>query len=176
VIGLVAADPGWQLEEVARRPEIRGAIADGTRPQARELTARERDDLCRMVMLLTGEFLYQDRPSLRGPPSSYLTALTGGDVARLNLIAAVITPRSDDVDHRVVMNEADWKPPVDIPSGWQIASAPRPSTGHSPGKERTGGTASTTPPSPLARTGRPPAGLPATPTTRGRSWSPATTR
>jgi hypothetical protein len=51
-----------ELEQVERRPEIRAVIGDGTCPQARDLTAREGDDLCRIVMVLTGEFRCQDRP------------------------------------------------------------------------------------------------------------------
>ena len=42
--GHAAADPRWASEEIARRPGIRAALGDASRPQARPLTARERDD------------------------------------------------------------------------------------------------------------------------------------
>jgi hypothetical protein len=78
VIGLVADDRRWQLEEVARRPEIRSVIGDGTQPQARDLTARERDDVCRMVMLLTGDIIDPAWPAAPARPA-YLPALASGE-------------------------------------------------------------------------------------------------
>jgi hypothetical protein len=38
--GQAAADPRWAGEQIAQRAEIRAALGDGTRPQARPLTAR----------------------------------------------------------------------------------------------------------------------------------------
>ena len=130
VIAVVTADPRWETEQVVRRPEIREAIGDGTLPQARDLTARERDDVSRMVTLLTGELHHQDRLGHGWPPDDMRAEaqITRGDIARLNLIAGIIDPRHDGPD-RVVVNVADWAPPVDIPRGWQVVCAPRPLQG-----------------------------------------------
>jgi hypothetical protein len=136
VIGRIAEDPRWQGEHVALWPELADLIGDGTRPQVRELTYRERADIGRMIELLTAEFISQysphvfmsqNSPGICYPP--YLAELTGGDIARLNLLARVIDARGDLADDRVVVHESQWSPPVDIPPDWDVACAPRPLDG-----------------------------------------------
>jgi len=128
IIGVVAREPRWQHAQVVQRTEISAAIGDGTRPQLRILTARERDDLCYMVTHLTSEFEdYHHQPS--NPLLAYLESVAHGDIARLNLIAHVVNAREGDIDNRVVVHSADWAPPVAIPAGWWVAAAPRPLNG-----------------------------------------------
>ena len=131
LIDRAAADPRWATEEVARRPQIRAALGDGTRPQPRALTARERDDIGRMVMLIDGEYRYdRQRPGYQ-PLSPWMSELPGGDVARLQLIVNAITPHRGNrpVHDQVFVNAADWGPPEPVPDGWLIANAPVPISG-----------------------------------------------
>ncbi len=129
--GQAAADPRWADEEIARRPGIRAALGDGTRPQARPLTARERDDIGRMAMLIDGEYRHdRQRPGYQ-PLSLWMGELTGGDVARLQLVRNAITPRHGTpyVDGPVLINAIGWAPPEPVPDGWVIACAPVPLSG-----------------------------------------------
>lgn len=131
VIGLVADDFRWATTAVVRKPEIRAAVGDGTVPQARDLTARGRDDVCRMVMLLTGELHHEDVQGRGWPPAELAehaeAELTRGEIARLNLIFGIIDPRDDA--GQLVVNVADWAPPADVPRGSHIVCAPRPLEG-----------------------------------------------
>lgn len=123
-----AADPRWAQEEITR-PLIRAVLGDGTRPQLRDLTARERDDIGRMIMLIGGEHRHR-RPGGQGL-SPWVHELAGGDLARLELIQNVITPRRGDryMDGPVIINAADWAPPEPVPDGWVIGNAPVPISG-----------------------------------------------
>jgi hypothetical protein len=129
--GLAAADPRWAGEEIARRPVIRGVLGDGTEPQARVLTARERDDIARMAMLIHGEYRHGRQRPVYQPLSPWVAELTGGDVARLQLIVNAITPRRGDraIDDQVFVNAADWATPEPVPDGWVIGNAPLPLSG-----------------------------------------------
>jgi hypothetical protein len=127
IIGIVADEPRWQYQAIVWKTEIRAAIGDGKQSQLRDLTARERDDLCRMVTLLTSDFSSRQREP--HPYLAYLDSVTRADIARLNLIDLNINARSGDVDRRVVVHADDWAPPVDIPPGWWVAAAPRPLEG-----------------------------------------------
>jgi hypothetical protein len=126
--GQAAADPRWAGEEIARRPGIRAALGDGTRPQARPLTARERDDIGRMAMLIDGEYRHdRQRPGYQ-PPSPWMGELTGGDVARLQLVREAITPRHGTpyLDGPILVNAVGWAPPEPVPDDWVIGNAPAP--------------------------------------------------
>jgi hypothetical protein len=129
--GQAAADPRWASEEIARRPGIRAALGDGTRPKARPLTARERDDIGRMAMLIDGEYRYdRQRPGYR-PLSPWAGELTGGDIARLQLVRNAITPRHGTpyLDGPVLVNAVGCAPPEPVPDGWVIGNAPVPIAG-----------------------------------------------
>ena len=126
--GHAAADPRWASEAIARRPGIRAALGDGTRPQARALTARERDDIGRMAMLIDGWYRHDRQQPGNQPLSPWMGELTGGDVARLQLLRNAITPRHGTpyLDGPVLVNAAGWAPPEPVPDGWVTGNAPVP--------------------------------------------------
>jgi hypothetical protein len=129
--GQAAADPRWADEAIARHPGTRAALGDGTGPQRRPLTARERDDIARMVMLIDSDYHYdRQRPGYQ-PRWPWVAELTGGDVARLRLIDGAITARRGDraIDDQVFVNAADWTPPEPIPDRWVTACASVPLAG-----------------------------------------------
>lgn len=148
--GQAAADPRWAGEKIAQRAEIRAALGDGTRLQARPLTGRERDVISRMTMLIDGE--HERARARRGykPPSPWMAELVGCDVTRLRLIDNTIWPQHGDPcqDGPVLANAADWATPEAIPDGWVIACAPCLSAAPSSGRARTWETGSSTPPAP----------------------------
>jgi len=122
-----AADPRWASEAIAQRPGIRAALGDGSQPQARPLTARERDDIGRMANLIDGRYS-DERQHGYQPLSPWMGELTGGDVARLQLLRNAITPRHGTpyLDGPVLINAADWAPPEPVPDGWLTGNAPVP--------------------------------------------------
>jgi hypothetical protein len=126
-----AADPGWADEAIARRPGIRAALGDGSRPQARPLTARERDDIGRMAMLIDGQYRHDGQHPGYQPLSAWMGELTGGDVARLQLLRNAITPRHGTpyLDGPVLVNADGWAPPEPVPDGWVTGNAPVPISG-----------------------------------------------
>ena len=129
--GHVAADPKWASEAIAQRPGIRAALGDGTRPQARPLTARERDDIGRLAMLIDGRYRHDRQQPGHQPLSPWMGELTGGDVARLQLLRNAITPRHGTpyLDGPVLVNAGDWAPPGPVPDGWVTGNAPMPIDG-----------------------------------------------
>jgi hypothetical protein len=125
--GHAAADPRWAGEAIAQRPGIRAALGDGSGPQARPLTARERDDVGRLVMLVDGRY-HHERQHGYEPLSPWMGELAGGDIARLNLVRNAITPRHGTpyLDGPVLVSAADWAPPEPVPDGWVTGNAPVP--------------------------------------------------
>jgi hypothetical protein len=166
--GRAPTDPRWAGEQIARHTATRAALGDGTRPQARPLTARERDDIVRMVRLIGGEYRYdRPRPGYQ-PLSSWVAELTGPDVARLNLLEQVITPRGTRMTVGLSCTwPAGWRPPASRQDGISPAHPAR-LTGQLPGRVRTAGTASITPPRRPARTGSNSAGSESALPTGGR--------
>jgi hypothetical protein len=130
VIGLAATDPRFG-GEIIRRPVIRAVLGDGSRPQARPLTARERDDIMWLVSRVRAEWIRaRERPGTGAFPG-LAAGLGGGDVARLDLIGNAVTPRHGDpyMDGPVLVNAAGWSTPEPVPDGWATGNAPVPLSG-----------------------------------------------
>lgn len=131
LIGLAAADPRFASGEIIWRPVIRAVLGDGTRPQARSLTARERDDIGWLARTIRSEWRYAREQPGAEHLSPWATGLPGSDVARLSLIGYATTPRHGTpyLDGDVLVNAADWAPPEPVPDGWAIGNAPVPLSG-----------------------------------------------
>jgi len=128
LIGLAAADPRFAGGEIIQRPVVRAVLGDGTGPQARPLTARERDDIGWLVNRIGSEW----RNARERPGSELLSpwaaGLSGGDIARLELVGNAVTPRHGTpyLDGPVLVNAAGWAPPEPVPDGWVTGNAPVP--------------------------------------------------
>ncbi len=131
LIGLAAADPRFASGEIIRRPVVRAVLGDGTRPQAGPLTARERDDIGWLINHIGSEWRHaRERPGSE-PLSPWAAELSGGDIARLELVGNAITPRHGTpyLDGPVLVNAIGWAPPEPVPDGWVTACAPIPISG-----------------------------------------------
>lgn len=102
VIDLVETDPrtGWPPGLRTIAGSLRGS---GAEQPVRDLTARERDDLCRLNILVHGDCRSDDGPS------TFRVALSPQDLRQLDAIASIIDPRQEygPADQRPAL-EARW--------------------------------------------------------------------
>lgn len=109
VIGLADGKAGYAY---TMRPGMRDVLGDGTQPQARDLTPREREGVHDMILLVESQF------SRRRLPGGSLNdgSLTGREIARLHLIGRIVSPSGRyPLDDQVLVNAEDWEPPVKNP-------------------------------------------------------------
>jgi hypothetical protein len=90
VLGMLEDKPGYAA---LVGPGLQAAIGDGTRPQERHLTGRERAGLGDIIRRLIGEW---ESPRLPWEQPSPAWDLSGADIARLGLILRAVSPPPDN--------------------------------------------------------------------------------